>query len=504
MRISPSTLWQIVNWMALLFFLTWSFELQSQVLEVGMGRTYATPAAAAAFAKAGDTIMIFSGNYISPNRITQLHGEANQYITFLGVDAENVIFEETTQAFHFSDVSYIRIENITIQRQSANGMNIDDGGTFDTPSHHIEITNCIFQNMASQGNNDLLKLSGVDDFKISRCQFRNGANGGSGIDMVGCHNGYISESFFENMGSNAIQAKGGTQFLKIRGNKFKNCGLRTLNLGGSTSLEFFRPQNAAFESADIDVYANIFIGSTAPIAYVGCTRVHVVNNTIINPSNWAIRILQETVDPNRFVPCSHNSFVNNVVYHANSLSRHVNIGPNTLPATFTFSNNLWYNHQLPQNSTPILPVAENNGIIAQNPLFMDVFMEDFSLMPGSPAIDKGATTDFLSDFFNNQVPSGSGHDIGAIEYQQTSNIEVETITDPIFKVYPNPFSDLINIDIESQNIANDIQIIDIFGQILYTRKQLIAGIHTIDLQFLPNGMYIMRSGRYIHKIIKSH
>ena len=87
------------------------------------------------------------------------------------------------------------------------------------------------------------------------------AAGGSGIDMVGCHHGIIKGNYFENMGSNSIQAKGGTQHITIEGNFFRNGGQRPLNLGGSTGLPFFRPIDATFEAADIKVFSNIIVGS---------------------------------------------------------------------------------------------------------------------------------------------------------------------------------------------------------------------------------------------------
>jgi hypothetical protein len=384
-------------------------------LEVGPGKTYTSPAAAANVAQPGDTVLIFPNTYAGGNFISNRHGTSTAYIYFIGVDLQTVIFQGGSQAFHFSDVSYIKIQNITLQGQTGNGLNIDDGGTFDTPTHHIEFHNCIFRNMNASGNNDLLKMSGVDDFLIYNCTFLNGSAGGSGLDMVGCHSGTIEQCVFENMGSNCIQAKGGTQYITIKRNKFKNGGQRTLNLGGSTGLEFFRPLNAPFEAADIDVYANIIIGSTAAVAYVGAVRVNVVNNTIINPTNWIARILQETVDPIRFLPCGQNTFINNIVYHGN-ISTHINVGSNTAPTTFTFSNNLWFRHNNLSASTPNLPVTETNAVIGQNPSFINLGLENFSLQVSSPARDAGTLTTFHQDFDGNLGPLGMGKDIGAHEF----------------------------------------------------------------------------------------
>ncbi len=92
--------------------------------------------------------------------------------------------------------------------------------------------------MNATGNNDLLKLSGVDDFEIRECVFEDGADGGSGVDMVGCHRGLFSRTRFIRMGSNAIQAKGGTRHITIHRCVFEPAGARSLNLGGSTGSPF--------------------------------------------------------------------------------------------------------------------------------------------------------------------------------------------------------------------------------------------------------------------------
>ena len=84
-------------------------------------------------------------------------------------------------------------------------------------------------------------MSGVDFFEIRNCTFLNGAAGGSGIDMVGCHEGLIKSNRFEKQGSNSIQAKGCSKNIRIENNFFRNGGQRTLNLGGSTNLMLFRP-----------------------------------------------------------------------------------------------------------------------------------------------------------------------------------------------------------------------------------------------------------------------
>jgi hypothetical protein len=42
------------------------------------------------------------------------------------------------------------------------------------------------------------------------------------------------------------------------------------------------------------VIANVMEGSVAPLAFVGAVDSLAANNTIVNPTHWLIRILQET------------------------------------------------------------------------------------------------------------------------------------------------------------------------------------------------------------------
>ncbi|MBK9982773.1 MAG: hypothetical protein IPP15_10175 [Saprospiraceae bacterium] len=72
---------------------------------------------------------------------------------------------------------------------------------------------------------------------------------------------------------------------------------------GVNRSSFFRPIDAPYETSDLKVYSNIFIGSQAAVAFVGCINTEVVNNTIYLPEKWVMRILQETVDEDRFPPC---------------------------------------------------------------------------------------------------------------------------------------------------------------------------------------------------------
>ena len=70
-----------------------------------------------------------------------------------------------------------------------------------------------------------------------------------------------------------------------------------------------------------------------------------------------------------FVDTQDGSFTDNViVWHQGDLSRAFNDdSPNTMPETFTFADNWWYNATNPGNSTPSLPATETGGTYGINP-----------------------------------------------------------------------------------------------------------------------------------------
>jgi hypothetical protein len=235
------------------------YEVSSKILHVGAGFKYPDLNGALQNVAMGDTILVHQGVYTGGIYFDNLKGSAESPISI--VASGEVIFQRSSTAWQFTDAAHLHIQGIEFSRQLANGVNFDDGVTYQSPSNHIVFEDCTFRDIQATGNNDLLKLSGVDDFEIGNCRFINGSPGGSGIDMVGCHNGLITKCRFENQGSNSIQAKGGTSDIRIEANFFNNGGQRAVNLGGSTGLAFFRPLDARYEAARLKVYSNVYTGS---------------------------------------------------------------------------------------------------------------------------------------------------------------------------------------------------------------------------------------------------
>ncbi len=337
----------------------------------------------------GTVIRIAPGRYQPGVSAAGLKGTPERPIVIEGADPDQPpLFEGGKVAWQLSDCEHLTLRNIAVRGQQANGINIDDGGSFETPTRHLVLEKIHVADVGPQGNFDGIKLSGVDDFAVRDCTVEGW--GGQAIDMVGCHRGVVEGCTFRGKSgfsqSTGPQTKGGASQIAIRRCLFLDAGGRAVNLGGSTGLAYFRPRGARYEAQDICVEGCTFVGSQAPVAFVGVDGATVRFNTFYRPDKWVLRILQETTEPG-FAPCRNGRFERNlIVFRRADVQVHANIGPNTRPDTFVFADNLWYCEDRPQASRPDLPVAETGGLYGVDPRLTAT--EDGRFQPQNPQAAK--------------------------------------------------------------------------------------------------------------------
>lgn len=349
-------------------------------------------------ARPGAQILLEPGEYRGGGHFANVKGTAKAPIVIRARDPKNP--PRVVGPIQFSSIEHVEIHDLVLTRAPSNGINIDDGGTVTKPSRNILLKNLRVSDLP-KGNHDGIKLSGVDDFRVENCTIERW--GGSGIDMVGCHRGVITGCTFRDGGDNAVQTKGGSSDILVERSRFENAGQRALNIGGSTGLEFFRPSLASqtkgsyYEAKNISVQGCAFLGSVAPIAFVGVDGALVSFNTIYNPGRWAIRILQETRQPG-FVPSRNGVFSDNIVVFQSSqwASGGVNVGDGTAPDSFRFARNWWFCSDRPERSQPSLPSRETDGKSGVDPLLLNPGKGDLGVRSGSPAGKVGAHAYFSS------------------------------------------------------------------------------------------------------------
>ena len=323
----------------------------------------------------GTTVLIAPGVYDGWFLLKRVVGTPDAPVRLQAQFPDNPpVFHHHAESLHLSDCAYVTLKSLIVEGQASNGVNIDDGGTYETPSHHIVVEDVTIRNVGPVGNHDGLKLSGVTDFRVSRCRIEGW--GGSAIDMVGCVRGVIEACEFRGKKGfsqmNGVQAKGGAREIVIQTSRFYDAGARAVQLGGRTELVTFRPTVKPYEATAIEVAGNRFFGGETPIAFVTANGGYAHHNTIFFPRRWALRILQETGLPS-FPPCQNGRFEQNVILYDARMTETVNVGLRTAPQTFTFARNVWV--RVDSAVLPALPSPEIGGQL------LDKTDLDFSRLP---------------------------------------------------------------------------------------------------------------------------
>jgi len=416
---------------------------------------------AQAVVKPGEAIRILPGTYTTHATgkfmdFSDLHGTADKPIWIGGIPGEAMpILKGSKEAVNCLTSSYLVFHDITVEGATENGFNVSDGGKLldYNAAHHFVFRSLRVFNTGSGGNDDSFKFSGINNFWFFDNEASNkavlnttaGDYSSSGIDHVGCQEAYIAGNYFHDLRGNAFQFKGGGYDADITQNLMVNCGERAVIIGGYAGLDGYRMHpdvraafeagGPAYEATEIRVYSNIFIGTNAPVAFVTAKDCYFVNNTIINPERYFMRILHEDPIPEdkteRYVDGnnSYNTISNNIFYYG-SLSENINHnGPSDAafhrlePETFTVENNLYFSTTNRAMDASFNFVPQVNAIIGQDPMFVDFDSNNFNLTAGSPAIAAGVSVeqfDWLTVDFNGKAINKKNPTIGALTADGTA------------------------------------------------------------------------------------
>ena len=324
-------------------------------------------------ARPGDRIVLQPGTYRGGLRAVGLTGVT---ITSTSPGLKAVI-SGGTNALQLSSPRDVTIESIECVGQGGNGLNIDDGGSRDTPARNVTIRNVTVRNVAS-GNRDGIKLSGVTGFLVDGVRVENWGDGGSAIDMVGCHDGVIRRSLLRHTKGRAtisgIRPKGGCKNIVVRANRIELHGGvgRALQAGGVTEPKFFRflGGDSGYEADEIVFEGNVVVGSSAPFSFVNIDGGLFHHNAVFRPRDWIVRILNENQKRRDMVQTQNGMLAHNLIVYSDTdeeIEEAVNIGPGTLPETLRFVGNRWFDRAKPSAGPLALPVEEVDGVRGTKP-----------------------------------------------------------------------------------------------------------------------------------------
>jgi len=135
------------------------------------------------------------------------------------------------------------------------------------------------------------------------------------------------------------------------------------------------------------------------------------------------------------------------------------------------------------SSNPILCVGESATITATG-------ASSYTFSPGG-AVTSTVVTPLTNVVYNVMAASAEGCTITAAF---TQNVEACTgvnevgSTGNVFILYPNPASGILNIEMDSEN---EIEIVNVAGQVVYSGR-LNSGKHQVETRNLPGGIYLVK------------
>ncbi|MGE5804751.1 MAG: T9SS type A sorting domain-containing protein, partial [Ignavibacteria bacterium] len=178
----------------------------------------------------------------------------------------------------------------------------------------------------------------------------------------------------------------------------------------------------------------------------GSKNNKVYNNTIINPSDarWGIIAVNGSTG---------NILYNNIIINHHNFRGSISIDESSTE-NFISDYNLITDRMSNDDGESNMSLEEWQSLgydlhsalaPPENELFTNYITEDYTLIEGSEAVDKG--TNYVSEIITKDLnnlsrPQGNGFDIGAYEYSTPSGIKSGKILSEflLYQNYPNPFN----------------------------------------------------------------
>ncbi len=285
---------------------------------------------------------------------------------------------------------------------SSNTSSGDGGAVFSVNAARVSITDCTFQDNAAVGGAGGASGAGVQinatpDVRISRSTFaRNVCPGvGGGLRLIASTGTVVDCDFNDNRasggaGMQVISTGANIQVYNSRfvGNRANETGSFTI-LGGGGLL-------VAFNSARVDVYNSLFDGNTSfgggGINATQSGRLNVYNSTFVN------NIADTSAGAVRRATTDASVVINNSIAFGNfPVAAQIAIsGPGTDLVNYSLVEGGY--------------TEPGVGNIDADPMFADPSNGDYSLLPGSPAIDAGSSVLYIGGPLSDLAGNDRGQD----------------------------------------------------------------------------------------------
>ena len=222
----------------------------------------------------GTTIRIAPGTYRGGLSARGLRGEPGRPIILRAADPERPpVIEGGGSGLHLSDPAHVELHDLVVTGAEGNGINIDDGGSLDTPAHHVVLRGLVVRDVGPDGQPGRHQA-----LRRGRLPGRGLHRRALGQPGLGHRHGRLPPGRGRSAAPSGTATGRATTACRPRAAAARSrsaaAGSSTPGSGRSTSAAApawptSGPAPQGYEAKDITVEDCTFVGSLAPVAFVG-------------------------------------------------------------------------------------------------------------------------------------------------------------------------------------------------------------------------------------------
>jgi hypothetical protein len=389
-----------------------------------------------------------------------------------------------------------------------------------------------YQNCSNNGQGGAMELENSSRIRFSNCTFRDNYSNYCGAAVYAINSNCIFDHclFEDNVLNEETSSVGGALYMQASDFTMTNSAVkssRSGSVGGGICCMYCD----AAKIINSEIAYNI--GSTGGGCFIyGSSNMLFVNNLIhhntgsffgggLGLSNDSFKIINCNIVDNNAgqgggVYCSSKVTINvyNTIFAKNSIHEGAN-GPQIYIAYFESTTNL-FNCVLEQGR---YMVGGGGGGVAFHGIYSEIIEDEiefvscgndfeYCLNENSPCVNAGSSKTNAElpayDINGTQRILDNIVDIGAFEYDNSVGITNYTSNNQTIKVFPNPASEFITVEVENDDrIQHDIVIVSILGNTV-KKTSCYNDCNTISINDLANGVYILRYDTKVAKFVVSH
>jgi parallel beta-helix repeat protein len=446
--------------------------------------------------KAGDTVLVYNGNYAGFNHNGKASGTSSKPIVFKANGNDVWVRQGSNigDGINVENADWIEIHGFKVKVPNNTGIAGGEEGIRAVNANHITIKNnfcdSCFRGILT-GYTDYIT---IENNTCTRSYGEHGIYVSNNSDFVSLRFNSCSYNKASGMQINPDLSSGAPGYSKhilVSNNIiFENKGAAGFNFQGIDSALIMN--NFIYNNHNASGIT-LFHGD----ASVGCSNIKFYNNTIIVPSDGRCGI--HIIDDANNIDIKNNIIINLHAWKGAIVLQKGSYSQTNIKSDYNVVSNKFC--EIDDACSKPLSTWQGlgydlNSILAPTnltSLFVNPTINDYHIIKGSVAVDAGTSAvsaDVTNDLDLINRPFNKSYDIGCYEYSVVNNI-LAPKANYEFYIYPNPTTSEITIQTDFKLNNGILEMTNYFGQKFIEIRDINEQSIKINCSNIPDGPYII-------------